>query len=659
MSDVYGLFLYTKSIFFNASVGATVTAAGRNVISTSALTVEEIGNGYRSYLIEAHLQIIDVAKQETAELSSKYTLPKVDVETVLKHMLLYHYEGYYALSFLRHTLELLTDDELSVVYLKNNFKEFIKIPEVKDVIEEMYNENNKWRTELSEHDAKVEDLVCKVFKRATSTEQEKMKKSYMVAYAKHPVYGKLAKELKRMSGELLMGFYFYSGDYINGTYRETSVDIFEHMERVKIPTADTDSNVSCVFDECEYMNTVFNDFVKDDEFVEEVATTVITTVIFTGSIDKSLDRYTKAIGVNSDYSHLIEMEEETTMADLHLTTGKKKYVFSYFIQDGNFNAKVYDTIKIKGMQSIKSDYNADICERVNDIFNRKIMANLNDLNYREVIEEAKALTDEIDGMLKSEDYILHKSTIKKSNKGSEELAFGDSKNKMARLWKRFNLDGEIDYPGSYRELDIRFSDSLLESIKEEFPEIYLALQEHVMEIKLFEFYRNCINGARKFLDGNGKIDIVTLRTIDDLAADVLIRFCNNVIKLNAEQLDERFAKRMSFDIFKDINDETFTKLARKVLGLGPRDVITWSTENKDVSISISNQDIIDNIEKLALPIDINVVPEFMKLNDFELIDAEFAATGEFLLGGLTDTLGISCPRNTSDKMLISSALQSY
>lgn len=656
---MYGLFLYSKSIFFNASVGATVTAAGRNVISTSALTVEEIGNGYRSYLIEAHLQIIEVAKSESAELNSKYTLPRVDVETVLKHMLLYHYDGYYALSFLRHTLEQLTPEELSTVYMKNNFKEFVKVPEVSAVIEDIYKENCKWREELSEHDTKVEDLVCKVFKRMDSTNKEKMKKSYIVGYSKHPIYGALAKKLKKMSGELLMGFYFYSGDYINGSYRETSVDIFEHMERVKIPTADTDSNVSCVFDECEYMNEVFNDYIKDDEFIEEVATTVITTIIFTGSIDKSLDRYTKAIGVSSDYSHLIEMEEETTMSDLQLTTGKKKYVFGYFIQDGNFNVKVYDTIKIKGMQSIKSDYNADICERVNDIFNRKVMAKLDELNYKEVITEAKELTEYIDSTIKSDDYILHKSTIKKSNKSSEELAFGDSKNKMARLWKRFNLDGEIDYPGSYRELDIKFSEPLLESIKDEFPEIYIALVEHVSEIKLFEFYRNCINGARKFMDGNGKIDAVTLRTTDSLACDVIVKFCSNVIKLNPDQLDERFAKRMSYDMFKDINEESFTKLVRKVLGLGPRDVVHWSTENRDVVMNISNQDIIDNIEKLALPIDINIVPEFIKLNDYELIDAEFAATGEFLLGGLTDTLGISCPRNSSDKMLISSALQSY
>lgn len=320
---------------------------------------------------------------------------------------------------------------------------------------------------------------------------------------------------------------------------------------------------------------------------------------------------------------------------------------------------MYDTIKIKGMQSIKSDYNADICDKVNDIFNRKVMARLTEMDFKGTILEAKELTKSIDTMIKTDDYILHKSTIKKSNKSSEELAFGDAKNKMARLWKRFGMDGEVEYPGSYKELNVKFNNHILGVIEVEEPEVFNGLVEHVREIKLYEFYRNCINGSRKFLDGRSKLDLDSLAVIDKDYVESIKKFTHGVQKLNAEQLDERFAKKMSFDLFKDNFDKKYIDTVRKCLVMGPRDIVVWNTEKNDVDIPITYQDIIDNIDRIALPLDINTVPNFLKLNNYDIIDSDFAATGEFLLGGLTDTMGISCPRNKSDKMMISSALQTY
>lgn len=591
----------------------------------------------------------------------KYTLPKVDVETVLKHMLLYHYDDYYNKGFLREVLSNLTEDELSVVYLKNNFKEFIKVPEVKEVIETIYKENNRERTDLSDKQKTLYNNITGIFKCKELSEEDKSKagKHYMVAYAKDEVYGPLSKKLKQMSGELLMGFYFYSGDYVNGTYAETSVDIFETMDRVKIPTADTDSNVSTVFDENLLLNEEYSMYTKEDEYIEEVATTVLATIIFTGSIDASLSRYTQAVGVDEDYSHLIEMEEETTMYDLHLTTGKKKYVFSYFIQDGNFNPKVYESIKIKGLQSIKSDYNAEICDRVNAIFRNRVMVKLDKLSYKDVIMDAKFLTFDILKMVKTDDYIINKSTIKKSNKSSEELAFGDSKNKMARLWKRFGIPGDISFPGSFKELDVKFSNETINMIKDELPNDYIALVDHVKEIKLFEFYRNVINGFKKLLDDKTKISLEALTIQDNVLGEKLKKMSGPVSRLNADQLNETFARKLSADLFDSQSEKATTDLIRKALNLGPKDIILYDSVEDDVIIDVTNEDITDNIVKLGLPIDINVVPDFIKINDYDIIDTEFAATGEFLLGALTDTLGISCPRNTSDKMLISSALQSY
>ncbi|MGL5714271.1 MAG: hypothetical protein ACRCX2_14720 [Paraclostridium sp.] len=227
------MFLYVKSTFFNPSIGATITAAGRSIIGVSMLTVEQIGNGYRPYLVDAHLQIIEMGKITAKELGSKYTVPVVDVEDVLKHMLGMYYDDYYAKSFLRDILAGLSKEELGYVYIKNNFNEFIKIPEVYDIVKKIYVLNSTQEAELDDRDKGIMDSVIKLFK-----VNPEYRRKYMYYYNKNPKYNDLAKELKLMSGELLMGFYFYNGDWYNGKYYETHVDIAENIDRVKVPTMD-------------------------------------------------------------------------------------------------------------------------------------------------------------------------------------------------------------------------------------------------------------------------------------------------------------------------------------------------------------------------------------------------------------------------------------
>ena len=643
---MYGLFLYIKSIFFNPSIGATTTAAGRAVIAVAMLTVEAIGNGFRSYILDAHIQLISLSKEHTSELTKKYTLPTdIDVESVLKHMLGEYYDTYYAKTFLRETLNKLTPEELAVVYLRNNYRAFINVPEVRANIEKTYELNKREEGELNEVDRKTFEFVVKEFK--TNPEY---KKSYMAYYAKSEKFKAITKELKHMSAELLVGYFYYNGDWYDGKYHQTHVEVAETIRREKVPTLDTDSTVTTVFDEVMTLQEDYaHIFDDDDTFIKEVMSAVIATVIYGGAITHSLHRYTAALGVGDDYVHLVEMEEETTMYDLHLTTSKKQYVFNYFIQDGNFNTKVFDVIKIKGLPVIKSDYNKDISSKVKDIFNKRIMVKYDELNFKNIVLDAKELTTTILTMIKSDDYILNKSTVKKSNKSGEELAFGDAKNKMRRLWDRFDLPGSIDFPGSYKEIEVRFTDELLDDLLLKLPNYYIAFEEHAKEIKMFEFYRSVISQSKKMFNGEGKLSWDEVDVIDSGFCRVLKGLASKVKKLDTTQYNEAHAQKMFDTLFYDGVDPAFVKLARKIFNLGPKMII----------MDITHEDIIKSIKKIGMPLDTVEVPEFLQMNEYQMVDGEFAATGEFLLGSLVDTLGINCPRNKSKNMMVSSALQTY
>ncbi|MGL5714272.1 MAG: hypothetical protein ACRCX2_14725 [Paraclostridium sp.] len=380
-----------------------------------------------------------------------------------------------------------------------------------------------------------------------------------------------------------------------------------------------------------------------------MVSTVVATVIFSGGIDHSLERYSLAVGVPEDMTWWIDLEEEMTMPDLNAVTSKKQYVFNMFIKDGVYQPKMFDVIKIKGLPVIKSDYNEDISSKVKKIFRERIMVKPDKLDYKTIIEDAKDLTESITKMIKSDDYILNKSTIKKSNKSSEELAFGDAKNKMARLWNRMDFPSKIEYPGSFKEIEVKITHELLDEMKENYPSYYIAFEEHTKEIKMFEFYRTVINNSKKLLSGLGKCTFEDIRKVDEGFYSVIYSTCKNVRELDPTKYNEVHAYRLFKTLVPENADESFIKIMRKAFDLS----------KDDVDMVITYDHIIDNINKVGIPLDCVEVPEFLKIRDYEMIDGEFAATGEFLLGKLTDSIGISCPRNKSNNLLISSALQTY
>ena len=58
LNGFYGLGGFVKAYIYNIDIADTVTTSGRNIIAVVSIINELLGNGYRYYVIQAHLALI-------------------------------------------------------------------------------------------------------------------------------------------------------------------------------------------------------------------------------------------------------------------------------------------------------------------------------------------------------------------------------------------------------------------------------------------------------------------------------------------------------------------------------------------------------------------------------------------------------------------------
>ncbi|MGL5317006.1 MAG: family B DNA polymerase, partial [Peptostreptococcaceae bacterium] len=401
INGCYGLHLYPGSPFYNVTLAATCTAAARNMVAVASIVIELIEGGWRNYQVQAHLKMIEVCKTMSKEINSKYQLLDCTVEEVLKVMLGDYYETYYAKTALRHALEKVDYDTLKLLYIKNNVYAFMKLPRVDGILKELLRIQKENPTE------------------------------YIVNPKRDPLYKDLMQELYDMSADILYGFYYYDGDYDNGVYHNTLVDIIENIKRKKIVLMDTDSSVTSFMREVNYvLDTYHGQYDETDDKVVDGSIPSVVSWIYMGCIAKSLFDYVMELGVSPEYAKKVEMEAEHIMEQIQLNLAKKSYAFLPIITDFFMNAKL--KLKLKGVSLIKSNFNAEFSAMGKSLLEEKVMVPLEQLNYRDIIMTTKLNTKKAIDILRSDDFILNKRTLLKIN--SSTLSYSEHKMKSVTLW---------------------------------------------------------------------------------------------------------------------------------------------------------------------------------------------------------------------------------
>ena len=73
----------------------------------------------------------------------------------------------------------------------------------------------------------------------------------------------------------------------------------------------------------------------------------------------------------------------------------------------------------------------------------------------------------------------------------------------------------------------------------------------------------------------------------------------------------------------------------------------------------ADKEILKSIDRIAVPIDIVVVPDLLKEKDYRLLDIEASSEYEHLLSPLINTSSLSVVKNKSKNAVITSVLQVF
>lgn len=627
----YGLFGYPASYMFNIDVADTVTTAGRNIVSVSALTIELIGGGYRHYQVDAHTTLIKYVLDTYKDIYSKYTFPDVEVEDVLKHMLGYHYNKYPQLEFLRKYLKSIPYEALQVLYIKNNFKEFIKIKEVLDDIKMVCNT-------LNANDA---DFVPNI--------KKELIKDVM---ARISVY----------SHELLHGLYYFAGDSVYGNYCPTLVDIISTLKRKSIVCIDTDSNVSTVFKEqlslYELLHDSIGDVIDSNPELKRITIPMIAGQILVFCVEKSLELYGHTIGIDPDLVPKLELEFEQAMEQLQLSSNKKQYAYISDVADMMVNPK--RKMKVTGLVFIKSNVNESVAEKIENILYNQIMCKPEELDYKKLILDINDETQSIISSMKDAEFIKNKKTILKV--ANEEIALSDYRKKAVLLWNMVfgNVSqNAIELPGAFGIIPIRITEGIMEYIKSDVSlynrwcDYAKAIWEYKQCAKAYKVAKWLIDELNEDEDEDVSYQYAfqTILVSEEFSKHIpqFKEFCKQLLK-NYRCIE--YEPQFYSDICKHYN-ESYGEYKEYLVKL-------WGITKKGFVVD----DVIESeSDKIAIPIDIVDIPDVIKYNNFEIFDyISGASEFEHLISPMVNSLSVVCPRvpnGTNGKNVVTSVLQVF
>lgn len=626
INGFYGLSGYVAGAFFELSCADTTTCGARNIIAVASLTNELLGSGFRNYTISAHMKIIEAAVHDYPAIKGKYTLPEVTVDQVARHMLGEHYDGYYALTVLKQRLGVLDKEVLSFLYIKNNFTEFCKIPEVAEVLK-------------------------KALKGLTTSNgidtDETTGVRFINPYKHKPVKDEV-RQLEEMIKELAFGFHYYEGDYVNRVYQPTMVDIVSNMKRRKIGAMDTDSNVTVLQQEKEflldYFSDVIGDKVNDDEFTECSLVLFITT-LYLACIKRGLLEYTVSIGIDKALSEqYVDLECEMVMRNLQLTVNKKNYIFQTMEKDYIMK----NSTGVRGLKFIKSDSNSSMSEMVeSDVFG-KILVDQDKIDYADIIMSIHSNTASVIDMLRTPEFITEKKTVLKIA-DTTDLRFGDPRYKACRLWDKLYPEQKIELPGSFGMIKLKITKEILGDLEMKFPKVFKIMYNHAEETFKFKKVNSLFGKLDKIYDDDNPKHwevMKTIKTGSPKAKQVLRQICKLVYnKYQKDKFHEGLYEKIVNIIQSAGLDKNEFNFIKKLTGFG-------------VEFNPARH-IPSNIDRLALPIDINEVPSFISYNNFNILDIEIASEYEMLLSPLINTLSITSPKTKTKKAVITSMLQTF
>jgi hypothetical protein len=617
INSLYGLFGYIASFLYNTDVADSVTTAGRNVIGVASCITELYGGDFKFYIVNAHLKLLEhVLSEDCDKLNKMYTLEPKTSKMCLKSLLGRFYDDYYARSLLEERINNLTQNQRNVLYYKNNLLECLKVPELHKVTEDIIKlalDNN--------------NLILDV------------DGGHLCNPGKHPLAKDLVKKLNDMLIDLCYGFYYYDGDYIDGVYQENMEYVVRNIQRKKIALMDTDSNVTVLSHEKDYLLNEYKDIIgdrKDDKNFREVFLPLLASSWYIGATQHGFKLYSRNVGIDESLIPMIDLECEMIMEDCQLTIFKKNYIFTTVVHD----FLLRNEMETRGVKYKKSDSNKFMAKKVADIVENKIIVPYDKLDYKELFNIMKTDVNEIKNYVTSLDFIKNSKTLTKI-KDPSTLAYGEARLKAMRLWKALYPDVEIEVPGVIGNIKIVFTEELLEKIKSEYKHIYDTLYDVALDLHIYAFANKCRSKYEK--QGNVLWSEYTpeCRAYVNDIFDIVSRYEK---KINYLEIKDKILKVYNRYYH---SDDTLNKELKKLFNFNP------AFEKK------VDKYIIEYISRIGIPTDLDKMPEILSIYDGEVMSDDIVSEYEQLLAPLVQTLGIVVLKNKNNNKVATNVLHVF
>lgn len=609
INGLYGLSGFVMGYFFNIDVADSVTCGGRNVIAVASIVNELLGGEFHFYLLNAHIKLLNhVLSEDCDAINTKYTLVNATTEMCLKTLLGAYYDDYYAKTFLYDRIDKLTQNQRNVLYLKNNLVETLKVPEIRNLIEQyiiIAKENNNL----------IEDING----------------AMMINILKNPLVKDIVKKMNDSIIELCYGLYYYDGDYVEGIYRENLEYVVRNIKRKKIALMDTDSNVTVLSHERHLLLDTFKDIIGDK--INDHNFTHITMVVLAGSwyiscIQHGFKLYSKHIGIDESLIPMIDLECELIMDDCQITILKKNYAFKSVLHDNT----VLDEFDVRGMKYTKSDSNAKVAELVEDMVKNDIIIPIKDIDYKHLHNKIKSKVEYLKTYMKSLEFLKDSKTVLKL-KDVDKLVWGEHRLKAVRLWQYLYPNIEIEVPGAFGIIKTDFTKEYLERVKTEYPHIYEVLRKYAKELLVYTMANRCksLVGVDLHFDYNLKDQVDIIKTLIDLS--------KKYDMTNFDELKDRYIAAYDAIYYRDM------AYAKNIIGIP-----------KDMKID----KVICDIKKIAIPMEIAEVPEIFSIFDGMLFNDESTTELEHLIGPLMQTISTVVSKNiTNNNMCCTNILMTF
>ena len=342
----------------------------------------------------------------------------------LRSLLGAHYDNYYAMSLLKQRIDNMTQNQRNVLYYKNNLLESLQIPEIRSVLKE-----------IIEIALNNNSLILDV------------DGGHLCNPSKHPLTKELVKKLNNMLIDICYGFYYYDGDYIDGVYQENMEYVVRNIQRKKIALMDTDSNVTVLSHEKDYLLKEFADIIgdrKNDKNFREILLPILAATWYISATQHGFKLYSRNVGVDEKFIPMIDLECELMMEDCQLTIFKKNYIFTSILHD----FLLRNEMETRGVKYKKSDSNRYMANKVADIVENKIVVPYAKLDYKDLFNIMKTDVEDLKQYITSLDFIKNSKSLVKI-KDPSTLAYGEARLKAMRLWKSLYPDVEIEVPGVF------------------------------------------------------------------------------------------------------------------------------------------------------------------------------------------------------------------